>query len=269
MLGHRKSCSLFIVSLFQWDFSQSLQIEGDFESCNAMDSAISICAASLDNFNSLQPPEQASCLCGPTLSASSWSSAIPWGPSSFDNLLVNCYLYDATAAPASASSLLSLQGFCADNYATLQSTAATSGVSISTPSSYVTSSRSTKISITTPGNPSSTTSTAIPSSLVTPILTSLAPSPAQAKVTVALNSASPTPSGGKKDDVQHGGILAAAVIGGVCGLGILIVGCLFVCLRRRGPKGRGDFRPVMVQEYGQSEIGYIGLLDRQENPVQL
>jgi hypothetical protein len=87
--------------------------------CEVVGDAISLCELSTAGFDDLQPTQQASCLCGPSM------ATLSWGPSSFDSYVKGCYLYEATASPAVASSLSGLQNFCASNYvAHAQTTAA-------------------------------------------------------------------------------------------------------------------------------------------------
>jgi hypothetical protein len=87
--------------------------------CGVVVDALSVCEYSTPGFDNLEPTQQASCLCGPSI------GTIPWGPSSFDSYMNGCYSYEATASPAAASSLSDLQNFCASNYvAQAQTTAA-------------------------------------------------------------------------------------------------------------------------------------------------
>jgi hypothetical protein len=79
--------------------------------CGVVVDALSVCEYSTPGFDNLEPTQQASCLCGPSI------GTIPWGPSSFDSYMNGCYSYEATASPAAASSLSDLQSFCASNYA--------------------------------------------------------------------------------------------------------------------------------------------------------
>jgi hypothetical protein len=79
--------------------------------CEVVVDAFSLCEYSTPGFDNLEPTQQASCLCGPSM------ATVPWGPSSFDSYMNGCYSYEATASPAAASSLSGLQNFCASNYA--------------------------------------------------------------------------------------------------------------------------------------------------------
>lgn len=94
--------------------------------CDVVVDAFSICELSTAGFDDLEPTQQASCLCGPSL------ATIPWGPSSFDSYMNGCYSYEATASPAVATSLSGLQNFCASNYAA-RVTATSTAVSTITP----------------------------------------------------------------------------------------------------------------------------------------
>jgi hypothetical protein len=94
--------------------------------CDVVVDAFSLCELSTAGFDDLEPTQQASCLCGPSL------ATIPWGPSSFDSYMNGCYSYKATASPAVASSFSGLQNFCASNYAARIKTSSTA-VSTITP----------------------------------------------------------------------------------------------------------------------------------------
>jgi hypothetical protein len=113
--------------------------------------AAEVCESATPGFLSMSAAQQASCLCASTLRANTWTSAIPWGASTFDALIDQCSSYGATASPALATSMASIHGFCAKNYAA-KVTGAAAGSGSTTVSTTARGSGSTSITTTARGS---------------------------------------------------------------------------------------------------------------------
>jgi hypothetical protein len=71
--------------------------------CNSANEILNSCSSQTPGFSSLQPTEQAKCLC--YVSAS-------WCPTGFDNAVATCASYARTAASSAYAAIAPLTGFC-------------------------------------------------------------------------------------------------------------------------------------------------------------
>jgi hypothetical protein len=71
--------------------------------CNSANEILNSCSSQTPGFSSLQPTEQAKCLC--YVSAS-------WCPTAFDNAVATCAMYASTAASSAYAAIAPLTGFC-------------------------------------------------------------------------------------------------------------------------------------------------------------
>jgi hypothetical protein len=71
--------------------------------CNSANEILNSCSSQTPGFSSLQPTEQAKCLC--YVSAS-------WCPSAFDNAVATCAVYAKTGASSAYAAIAPLTGFC-------------------------------------------------------------------------------------------------------------------------------------------------------------
>jgi len=91
-------------TIFQPTPSTSLSISAfSGQPCNSANEILNSCSSQTPGFSSLQPTEQAKCLC--YVSAS-------WCPTGFDNAVATCAVYAMTAASSAYAAIAPLTGFC-------------------------------------------------------------------------------------------------------------------------------------------------------------
>jgi hypothetical protein len=86
--------------------------------CNSVNTMLNDCSSLTPGFSSLQPQDQAKCLC--------YVSSSSWCPTAFDNAVATCAGYAQTAEPSVYGTMSALGGFCAD----------IGNVLVTTPASY-------------------------------------------------------------------------------------------------------------------------------------
>jgi hypothetical protein len=87
--------------------------------CNSANEILNSCSSQTPGFSSLQPTEQAKCLC--------YVSTSSWCPTAFDNAIATCALYARTAASSAYAAIAPLTGFCG-SVGSLTATSATYSV---------------------------------------------------------------------------------------------------------------------------------------------
>jgi len=73
--------------------------------CNSVNTILNSCSSFTPGFSSLQPKDQAKCLC--------YASSSSWCPKAFDNAVATCAGYAQAAEPSVYATMSALGGFCA------------------------------------------------------------------------------------------------------------------------------------------------------------
>jgi hypothetical protein len=97
--------------------------------CNSVNSFLNGCWSLTPGFSSLQPTDQAKCLC--------YVSSRSWCPTAFDNAVATCAGFAQTAEPSVYAIISTLGGFCAGVGNILAITAASYSVAVATTLSAV------------------------------------------------------------------------------------------------------------------------------------
>lgn len=84
--------------------------------CSSVNSFLNGCSSLTPGFSSLQPSDQAKCLC--------YVSSSSWCPTSFDNAVATCASFAQTAEPSVCATMSALAGFCVGVGDVLATTAA-------------------------------------------------------------------------------------------------------------------------------------------------
>jgi hypothetical protein len=96
----------FAITTMYQTISMSISVSAfPGQPCNSVNQILNSCSSLTPGFSSLQPKDQASCLC--------YVSTSSWCPTAFDNAVGTCAVYAQTAAPSVYSALTGLEGFCA------------------------------------------------------------------------------------------------------------------------------------------------------------
>jgi hypothetical protein len=151
-IGDVETSPATITTTYQSTPSASFSISAfSGQPCNSANEMLNSCSSQTPGFSSLQPTEQAKCLCYVSTS---------WCPSAFDDAVATCAVYARTVASSAYAAITPLTGFCG-SVGSL--TAAPASYSVATTMSAVSSTAMTTgtTSTGTSGNGGTSTSTVL------------------------------------------------------------------------------------------------------------